>query len=175
MRAHNYSMTWYSLIYAVSEVTISSLDYKNALSNIFSDISEEDNIKRYGQAHIYMPCIDCSVYVITLWIFRLSWVEVDGSVYHTGDVVVLKNELLPTFGVIKDIIVMDVNGYFFVTEVLTTENFVEHYHSFEITKQSPTIYDICQQKSLADHHVLSAYDVENSTMIPLKYYLIENL
>jgi len=44
----------------------------------------------------------------------------DGTVYHHGDGVVLKNELLPTFGVIKDVIVLDVDRHYFVCEILIT-------------------------------------------------------
>ena len=43
----------------------------------------------------------------------------DGTVYHHGDGVVLKNEL-PTFGVIKDVIVLDVDRHYFVCEILIT-------------------------------------------------------
>ena len=75
-------------------------------------------------------------------LLRLTWIEVDGSAYHLGDVVVLKNELLPTFGVIQDVIVFDVDVYYLVTEVLITECFVNHYHSFEVSKQSETQYHV---------------------------------
>ena len=109
---------------------------------------------------------------------RLSWVQVDVTVYYHGDVVVLENELLPTFGVIKDMIVFDVDRYYFVCEVLSTECFVNHFHSFEVTKQNPTKYSICKQPDFVDHHILHAYSVTSyphSLFVPLKYHLIENI
>lgn len=102
----------------------------------------------------------------------------DGTVYRHGDVVVLKNELLPTFGVIKDVIVLDVDRHYFVCEILITEHFLEHFHSFEVTKQNSPNYSICMQSDFVDHHVLHAYRVlscPQSLFVPLKYHLIENI
>ena len=110
-----------------------------------------------------------------VFIYRLSWLQISGSVYHCGDVVVLKYGLLPTFGVVQDVIVFDVTVFYIVAEVLVTECFVEHYHSFEVSKQTATEYMICEIKHLVDHHVLGLYNVSGSLFVSLKYYLVENI
>ena len=114
------------------------------------------------KAHVRLAC-------------RLSWVQVGGSTYHFGDVVVLKYDLLPTFGVIHDLIVFDVTEFFIVAEVLITQCFVDHYHSFEVSKQPLKEYSICPIKDLIDHHVLGLYNIADSFFVPLKYYLVENI
>ena len=93
-------------------------------------------------------------------------------------VVVLEMELVPKFGVIEDIIVLDTDIFYLVCQVLKTENFNHHLHSYKTHKQSSREYWIGEQKDLFDHTVLAAYKCSSqpgSFNIPLKYQLTDNL
>ena len=43
---------------------------------------------------------------------RLAWIKVLGTTYRTGGVVVLSVDLLPTFGLIADTVIFDVDNNF---------------------------------------------------------------
>ena len=47
---------------------------------------------------------------------------------------ILSVDLVPTFGVISDIIILDVDDYYLVCEPLHTEYFHSHYHAYEVSK-----------------------------------------
>ena len=74
----------------------------------------------------------------------------NGTVYSSGSVVVLKNELLPEFGVIVDIIVFGVDIYYIVYKKLVTECFEQHFHSFKVFNHMQ--YGICKNTELLDQH-----------------------
>ena len=40
----------------------------------------------------------------------------------------------------------------FVCEILTTDGYSEHFHAFEVSKETPTPVAFCSQKELADYH-----------------------
>ncbi len=108
---------------------------------------------------------------------RLSWIEVNGTTYQRG-VVVLDMDLFPKFGIIEDIVVFQADMYYLVCEVLITQCFSHHFHPFKTCKQHPLEYSICKQAKLYDHTVLAAYVLSSQThffQIPLKYQLIELL
>ena len=67
--------------------------------------------------------------VIINSLYSLTWVQINGIVYKTGGAVVLRMNLTPVFGIIIDVIVMDVNDYYIVCEEMVTEHFDHHYHS----------------------------------------------
>ena len=118
-------------------------------------------------------CIPCAFFSC---LYRLSWVEVNGTKYKLGSVVVLDNDELPKFGVVEDIIVFNTDKYHFVCSLLVTECFSHHFHAFQTSKQHPKKYFICKQTSLYDHSVLAAYPISsqpNFLYVPLKYQLIE--
>ena len=118
--------------------------------------------------------VSCTVY----FILRLAWIDVNGTTYKKGSVVVLSMDLTPTFGVVKDIIVFETDIYYLVCEVLLTDCFSHHFHAFKTCKQHPASYDICKQTDLYDHAVLSAYTIlsqPNFLFIPLKYQLVERV
>lgn len=107
----------------------------------------------------------------------LSWIKLFGTQYGKGGVVVVDIDLLPTFGVIKDIITDNSFNYYLVLEILHTICFCSHYHAHEVIKQSPPIYQLVKPSSLIDHSVLSLYTIpiSSSYFVSLKYYLIEQI
>ena len=55
------------------------------------------------------------------------------------------------FGQIVDILLTEVDMCLFVCEVLTTDGYVEHFHVFEVSKETPTPVAFCSPKELADN------------------------
>ena len=103
---------------------------------------------------------------------RLHWIEVLGTIYKPGGVVVLSVDLLPKFGYISDIIVFDVDNYSLVCEVLHTECFHKHYHAYEVSHDTAPSFVFVKQSDLADHSVLGLYKL--SRFVSLKYHIMEN-
>ena len=112
---------------------------------------------------------------------RSSWVKIGGTVYKTDDVAAVSSNLLPLFGRIIDIFIVDVSDCYFVFELLVTECFNSHYHAFEVRKQTqqPIQLVVCKQSDLIDYHVLGLYTIpvhdDHLTFVSLKYYLPENI
>ena len=103
--------------------------------------------------------------------------EVNGIVYKPGGIVVLEIDLVPTFGIIADILVLDVDNYYLVCEIASTECFNSHFHAYEIEKIINPVYLVCQVNQLADHYMLSAYKLStysNTLFVPLKYNLMSS-
>ena len=73
-------------------------------------------------------CLWCDLYN------RCSWVNICGTVYKPGNIVVVSSDLLPIFGNILDIIVYDITQCYFVCELLITNGFSHHYHAYEVTR-----------------------------------------
>lgn len=99
----------------------------------------------------------------------------NGIVYKPDGVVVLDKDLVPTFGIIADLLVVDVDNYYLVCEVLSTECFNSHFHAYEVEKVTNPTYIVCQVHQLPDHYMLSAYTLSSysrSLFVPLKYNLI---
>ena len=63
----------------------------------------------------------CNLYLL----YRLRWITILGTCYRLGGVVILSVELVPTFGLISDIIILDVDDYYLVCEPLHTECFLQ--------------------------------------------------
>ena len=78
-------------------------------------------------------------------LFRLQWVEINGTRYKKGGVVVLDMDLLPEFGVISDIIVFNTNEFYLFCDVLFTHVFEHHLHSYLVCYDHIYIY-YCQTK-----------------------------
>ena len=74
--------------------------------------------------------------------------------YKTGAIVVLSSLLLPVFGEFKSIFVYNADKCLFVVQEYTTECFVSHYHSYEVTHQNPPSYHLCNPKNLIDYRPL---------------------
>lgn len=109
-------------------------------------------------------------------ICRLPWIEVHGTTYKRGSIVVLGVDLLPKFGVVRDITVCNTDIYYFVCEILVTECFSHHFHAYQAHIQHPPFYNICKQSDLHDHTVLASSVISsqpNTMHILLQYQLIE--
>ncbi len=103
--------------------------------------------------------------------------EVNGIVYKPGGIVVLKIDLVPTFGIIVDILVLDVDNYFLVCEIVSTECFNSHFHAYELEKIIYPTYLLRQVNQLPDHYMLSAYKLStypNTLFVSLKYNLLSS-
>ena len=100
---------------------------------------------------------------------RVTWIEVLGTRYSPGGVVVLSVQLVPVFGLICDILTFDVSDYFLVCETLITECFCSHYHAYEVSYDSYPEYVFVKQSDLADHSVLGLY---KSKYVVLKYNVV---
>ena len=105
------------------------------------------------------------------------WTNIGGTLYKKGAIVVIKNELLPKFGQILDILVHDVIHSVFVCENYVT-CFNTHFHCFEVVRSTPISVTFCKQSDLADYYVYSCYSLSshpNSMFVSCKYHLIENI
>ena len=103
----------------------------------------------------------------------VKWVQIKGTKYSIGSITVIKTDVIPTFGLVVDLLVVDVDICLFVCEVLETEYFDEHLHAFKVSKElsSHVSLAICRHKELADYHVLSLYKHHHSLYIVPKYNL----
>ncbi len=70
-------------------------------------------------ASIIIVVVDDCYYVPKFFFNRVSWIELCGTHYTSGDLVVATSDLLPQFGIIQEIIV-DILCYYFVLELLHT-------------------------------------------------------
>lgn len=109
-----------------------------------------------------------------LLFYRLRWIEVLGTTYKPGGIVILSVQLQPRFGLISDIIVFDVDNYSLVCEVLHTECFHRHYHAYEVSHDTSPSFVFVKQSDLADHSVLGLYK-KGSHFVSLKYHVVENI
>ena len=66
----------------------------------------------------------------------MNWIEISGTRYVCGSIVLLSSDFLPIFGFVTDIIVLDVENYYLVCEVLETVCFNSNYHSYEVCHDS---------------------------------------
>ena len=95
--------------------------------------------------------------------------------YKKGGVIVLQIELTPTFGVICDIIVFDVNNYYIVCEKLVTDHFDTHFHAYQVAHCQRKSYNFCKPSDFADHNVLGIYKSSDNLFVTLKYYIVEKV
>ena len=92
-----------------------------------------------------------------------------GTTYKSGGVVILSTDSedgIPTFGLIIEILITDVDKYFIVCEIMHTDCFCTHYHAYKITQDSNPSYAFVKQNDLCDHAVLGLY---KSQYVVLKY------
>lgn len=84
-------------------------------------------------------------------------------------------ELVPTFGLIRDIIVFDVDCFHFICEVLQVDHFSHHFHSYQVYTKSPPHYICCEHSDVYDHTALEMYTLSQPDhyFIPLKYQIID--
>ncbi len=104
--------------------------------------------------------------------YSVKWIEISGTRYSHGSVVVTGTDLVPNFGIIEEIMVDELMFFYFVLEELQTLCFSSHYHSFEVTYHTPEMYLICKPSDLLGHAVLSLYQLHCSCFVCLQYYLV---
>ena len=69
--------------------------------------------------------------------YRVTWIQIQGTKYVEGYVVVLDStKILPIFGMIINILLINSDEPYFVCEVLETEEFSSHFHSFVVQRDS---------------------------------------
>ena len=110
--------------------------------------------------------------------FSVTWAEINGTLYKPGAFVVVQSDLMPQFGKIEDIVIIDTDNSFFVVSIYKTNVFNSHYHAYEVFSCKPSVYLLIRPNDLIDHHVLHLYNVlshPHVSFIPLKYHIIENL
>lgn len=109
----------------------------------------------------------------TYMTFRLQWVEIYGTKYKKGAIVVLDMDLVPEFGIISEIIVLHTDQYYFACETLYTHCFESHLHSYLVSHDHS--YTIIKQADLYDFVTLSVYNINSNLYIPLKYQLVDRI
>ena len=88
----------------------------------------------------------------------MTWITIGGTKYVEGCVVALdSSEVLLIFGIIIDILLIKEDEPYFVCEVMTTEEYSDHLHSYVLKRVSPTPITFCKHQEMADHHTLGLY------------------
>lgn len=105
--------------------------------------------------------------------YSVKWVQVNGCKYSIGSIVVIETSITPTFGLIIDLIIAEVEKCMLVCEVLNTDKFVEHFHAFCVKREATTATPlaILTPYELSDYHVLSLYKEQISMYVVPKYSL----
>ncbi len=127
------------------------------------------NYSSSASSSLLMVYACCHVFVL---LFRVTWVEVDGTKYSKGSVLVLESDLVPLFGVIQEVHCVS-NQYYFVCKCFHTECFSAHFHAYRVTKIDGELR-YCTISDLSDHYPLSVYTLNSNQMyVCMKYYIIE--
>ena len=106
--------------------------------------------------------------------YRVTWIQLQGTKYIEGCVVVLDiSEILPIFGIIIDIILITANQPYLVCEVLYTKEFSAHLHSFVVKREAkPVPIVVCQPHELSDHHTLGLYSLRLFQATTQTHYIV---
>ena len=95
---------------------------------------------------------------ISHWV---TWIQLQGTKYIEGSLVVLDtSEIVPIFGIIFNILLIKADQSYLVCEVLHTEEFSAHLHSFIVTREDkpfPIVFH--EPHKLSDHHTLGLYSL----------------
>ena len=77
--------------------------------------------------------------------YRVTWIQLHGTKYVEGCVVVLdSSDVLLIFGVIINILLIKLDEPYFVCELLQTEEFSTHFHSFVMQRDKPIPVVFCK-------------------------------
>ena len=90
-----------------------------------------------------------------------------GTRYSVGCIIVLNSS--PTFGLLIDILLTDVDEHLFVCEALKLERYAEYLHAYEVAREKPTPIAFCKQRNLSDYHPLALYKLTDAMYIVPKY------
>ena len=96
-----------------------------------------------------------------------------GRVFKPGSIVIHKVDLVPTFGLIVDILVFNVDDYYIVYELLETESFSHHYNAYEVSHQMMKEYKAMQTIQIKGQHCTRYVQVRISALCPsqVSHYL----
>ena len=88
-----------------------------------------------------------------------------------GSVVMVDTDLLPVFGVIKDIIINEMHCYYFFWKFFSL--LFTTFHSHEVLHHTQLLFKLIKPSDMLDHSVLSLYKIpgSNSYFVTLKYYV----
>lgn len=93
--------------------------------------------------------------------------------YVEGCVVVLdSSEALPIFGIIINILLIKSDEQYFVCEVLDTEKFSSHFHSFVAKRTKPIPIVFCKPDDLSDYHTLGRYSLRLNHDTVITHYIV---
>ena len=57
---------------------------------------------------------------------------------------------------------------------MTTDGYVEHFHVFEVSEETPTLVAFCSPKELTDYHIiLGLYKLNHAMYVVPNYYIGE--
>lgn len=105
--------------------------------------------------------------------FITRWVNVNGTVYSSQEysaIIVNSLELMPQFGLIKNIFVTESNKIGFLYYVMQTLEFDEHYHAYVVKK--PGVINFIEYSAMLDSHLgLVTSLICNKMLVTLKYQL----
>ena len=76
-----------------------------------------------------------------------------------GSMMVINSGLLPTFGVIKDIVLDRFYSHYFVLEILHTFCFSSHYHAHEVSMNTPPLFELVKSSDMYDNFILNLYSI----------------
>ena len=108
-------------------------------------------------------------------VFSSSWVEIIGTSYNIGAVVVVGMDLLPQFGLLKHIIISDVHANYilFVYQAVHTICFLPNLHVYEVEIIAEDELLVVESFNLFDYKPLSIYQYHSCSYISLKYHIPE--
>ena len=98
----------------------------------------------------------------------------NGITYKPGQIAIISSNLLPQFGMIADIIILDTDNIVIILEKLHTTAFISHFHCYEILYVQPTEYILMKPSEFVDLSPLSLYKPPNHNFVSLKYYVERN-
>ena len=121
----------------------------------------------YVQISIGKYCQGIKITNCTIFLCRTKWIELKETRYSLGCIVVLNSS--PTFGLLIDILLTDVDEHLFVCETLKLERYAEHLHAYEVAREKPTPIAFCKQRDLSDYHPLALYKLTDAMYNVPKY------
>lgn len=106
--------------------------------------------------------------------YRIQWAKLGNTKYQRGVFIILQSSILPSFGEILDVIVINIDTCLFVIREYTTECFLHHYQAYEVSKnQAVSVYKF---SDFVDYYPLTSYTLQNGKkVIILKYHIVEFL
>ena len=81
---------------------------------------------------------------------RVTWIQIQETKFVEGYVVLDSTEILPIFGMIINILLINSDKPYFVCEVLETEEFSSNFHSFVVWRDKLIPIVFCKPSSLSD-------------------------